>query len=102
MQEHVANRKSYMVGPSPYELKPAEVIELVRNSTAHDWLYIEEDDVYSYRQNLLVRLEPQGATGSEARQYLVYFGAQPVAQAAVVQVIQKTAQVQSVSAAFAV
>jgi hypothetical protein len=98
MQEHVVNATSYKVGPSPYELKPAEVIELVRNSTSQDWLYIEEDDVYSYRQNLLVRMERHGSQG----EYLVYFGAQRVAKADVVQVLEKTARVQSVVAALAV
>ena len=93
MNESITNRKSFAMGPSPYELKPAEVMDLVQKSEGSDWLYSEDDDVYSYRKNLLIRMEGQG---SGSHEYLVYFGAQPVFKADVRQVIH------SVSAALAV
>lgn len=95
MNESVANRKSFAVGPSPYDLKPAEVMDLVQHSEGSDWLYSDEDDVYNYRKNLLIRMEGQHAGSHE---YLVYFGAQPVFKADVRQVFK----IQSVSAALAV
>jgi hypothetical protein len=56
----VAHPELLIVGPSPYDLKPSEVMHAVETSSPDDWIYTEEDDCYSYRSNLLINIAREG------------------------------------------
>jgi hypothetical protein len=69
----------FFVGPSPFELRPPEILKRVGEWHAKDWLYSEEEDVFSYRPNLLIRLERDRS--KDNRVYSVLYGYQVVGQA---------------------
>ena len=68
--------RTFLVGPVPGELKPAQVIDLFRSSIVDDWVQGDEDDEagYSHRRNLLVTLSKR-----EDGRFDLRFGYQTVA-----------------------
>ena len=55
---------------SRFDLGNDAVASLVKRSDACDWLYIPQEDVFSYRPNLLIRLQGNSA----GHDYTIHFG----------------------------
>ena len=60
----------------PNELTTDEVVQLILSSSGSDWLFFTEEKVFSYRHNLLVRIEAE--TENLAEKCTIRYGAEPV------------------------
>lgn len=78
----MTNQAKFLLGPSPHELRPLEVLRKVGEWNPKDWLYSEEEDVFCYRSNLLIKLERDHS--KTQRVYNVIYGYQVVGQALIV------------------
>jgi hypothetical protein len=80
----MADHVSFTVGPSPFELQPSDVLKRVGEWNPRDWLYSKEEDVFSYKPNLLIKLEGEGRS-QPTRTYNVVYGYQIVGTAVLIE-----------------
>lgn len=60
------------------ELSPAQVEQAVLHSSGEDWLYFQRERVYSFRRDLLIRIEQVSP-----EVWRLFYGAAPIGDAAI-------------------